>query len=75
MTKIKIDKGIEIPHRRMLKTRYPVREMEIGDSFLIHDGEAPSKYIGSYSFLFSKMTGFKFMCRKVEGGFRYWRVE
>jgi hypothetical protein len=69
---IEIEKGIPTPPR----SRYPLRDMEIGDSIFI-----PSKTsLGFSGYVASagKQTGFKFSTRKAikDGvtGLRVWRI-
>jgi hypothetical protein len=47
--------------------------MAVGDSFLLADAES-AKNARSAAWMFSKRHGTKFSCRKVEGGWRVWRV-
>lgn len=72
---IQIDKGIPIPKRnagRPRGSKYPYQDMEIGDSIFL-----PVTTSGSASATtnhWKKQSGFTFSQRKVEGGYRAWRV-
>ena len=75
--KIKIEKNIPVPARGY---KYPIRDMEIGDSFLL-DNEYSRKNMQSivgYISQFRKKNNLeaKFMARKVdENKIRIWRYE
>ena len=72
---IKIDKGIPIPSRR---NKYPLSQMEVGDSFLIKSGKLDAmktrnrvaSSITSY-----RRQGWNFTQRLVENGIRIWRIK
>jgi len=76
----KIEKDIPIPVARNKNQPFPVSELETGDSFFI-----PLEYIenhyknpDSVFSLFSvtgKRTGKKFTVRKMDGGYRVWRIK
>ena len=63
---IKIEKGIPLPIPRQ---RYPFATMKIGESFF-----SDKSGVQNLSSIYSKKGKAKFTCRKVEGGFRVWRV-
>ncbi len=69
-----IEKGVPLNTNRIHgNARYPWREMEVGDSFLVLE-----RKITNFSAIANsacKRTGFKFTCRTVEGGVRVWRVK
>lgn len=71
-SEFKIEKNVPIPADRRKKSKYPWKEMEIGDSFFV-----PGK--GTHEFRAvpgaQKRYGMKFTMRAVEGGVRVWRVE
>lgn len=62
---------------------YPFVDMEVGDSFFIPEGTVSDRgavidnttVISSAAYNYSKFRGIKFSVRKVEGGFRCWRVK
>jgi hypothetical protein len=47
--------------------------MAVGDSFLLPDAES-AKNARSAAWMFSKRHGTKFSCRRVDEGWRVWRV-
>lgn len=67
-----IEKGVPIPrpYRARTETSRLVGEMQPGDSLLVDTEDAGRnvKYMGKY-------RGFKMTMRKMEGGWRVWRVE
>lgn len=68
---IKVDKNVPPPRQR---GKYPWRQMEVGDSFLVPEGmENSVRYAASY---FRKRNpDYKFMVRKQEDGtYRCWRI-
>lgn len=71
---IKIEKGVPVPPRRTRKgiSKYPFRQMEVGDSFLMPDYTVVRAWgiLGPYA----KRLGQKYTVRTVEGGARVWRV-
>lgn len=65
-----IEKSIPFPHEAK---KYPFDEMDVGDSFFV-----PNKKSGAISGskqIAQRRTGFKFVCRNVDGGVRVWRVK
>ena len=72
----KIEPSIPYPGRPGRKaSRYPWRDMEIGDSFFVSDEETTQRRIGSAPAYFSiRNPEYKFSVRKVEGGYRVWRI-
>ena len=68
---MKIEKGIPVKKRH----RWPFREMEIGDSFLIPEGSRNSAAVAASKY--RARSGYKFMfcIRKTECGYRCWRTE
>jgi len=71
----KIDKNIPIPKSKTKRTQYPWREMAIGDSIFVSDEEAPPS--GAYttpSYFALRNPEYKFTTRKVDGGYRIWRI-
>jgi hypothetical protein len=66
---VRIDRGIPIPSA--YKCKYPWKELEIGDSFLM-DG-APRQVANAVSRA-GRAYGRKFSTRKTREGVRVWRV-
>jgi hypothetical protein len=75
-----INKGIEIPEM-ITKSKYPLREMEVGDSFLIpkedFNGKEARKIACSVMGCArqKRMKERKFSSRCLEEGVRIWRIE
>jgi hypothetical protein len=51
--------------------KYPFNEMKPGDSFLVSTKE---KQICSSARQYGSRHGWKFVARRVEGGYRCWRI-
>jgi hypothetical protein len=64
----KIEKGVPIPQPSM--KRWPFDKMEIGDSFFSAD-----KKVQSAAHSWAGINQAKMTVRKVEGGFRVWRIK
>lgn len=66
-----IEKGIPMPSGRPMQSRYPWREMEVGDSFVAtvkgKGRPAPPKELVA--------QGWKFAMRMTEDGLRVWRTQ
>jgi len=72
----KIEKGIAIPERKGGTVKYPFEQMEVGDSFFVPESaEVRRSNFSNSASSYGKRTGKKFTVRKVEGGWRCWRVE
>jgi hypothetical protein len=72
---IKIEKGIPMTGlaRAFGESRYPFRDMEVGDSFRIPDGEHRNARNAAY--LHGIRNNCKFSCRRVGAdGYRIWRT-
>lgn len=70
----KIDKRVPLPAPRPQRERkYPLREMKVGDSFLIPTPSA--KNLAQSVRNCAKGYGFKVAMRTVAGGVRFWRVK
>jgi hypothetical protein len=67
---IKIESDIPVPAS---KGKYPFRQMKVGDSIFIPNMNSSSQISGSFGQL--RKAGFKFLCRKLNGGIRVWRIE
>lgn len=66
---IKIEKGIPIPLRGERAT-YPLREMTIGDSFVV---ESTAKRASAWNI--AKRLGIRLISKELPGGkYRIWRV-
>jgi hypothetical protein len=68
---INVDKNIPIPERKCKAIRkYPINEMEIGDSFLV---STENEYKAASTSM--RKAGFKPLVRKDGVGYRIWRIE
>jgi hypothetical protein len=79
MKNFKIEKNISIPHKQTCK-KYPFREMEIDDSFLVENySRGKMNNILSAGRNFAAKSGdcthYKFATRKEGNNIRIWRVE
>lgn len=73
-----IETGIPIPppgNGKGRVPRYPLRSMQVGDSFLVTDPSVSQTRLGSRLANFGKETGRKFAQRRTAEGIRVWRVE
>lgn len=75
-----IEKNVEIPSAGVTQKKYPLRELEVGDSFFVPGENA--KAIGrvrNAAFQAGKVHGLAFTCRVVTEsgvrGIRVWRTE
>jgi len=70
-----IEKGIPFSDGRSLikrKCKYPWRDMEVGDSFLVtHVGQKAMAVTAKYH---ARKTGWRFRASTVENGVRVWRI-
>lgn len=70
----KIEKNIPMPLIRGFRM-YPYREMKVGNSIFIPDSDVPPSGAYPAPHYFAKRNPeYKFTVRKVEGGFRIWRI-
>ena len=73
----KIEKEIPIPKKiggNGRLSKYPYKDMDIGDSFFVEKQGVRGKAVQS-GYHFARKHGKKFTARPVEGGVRIWRVE
>ena len=78
---MKIDKGLELPDKQSggRETKYPYKELEVGDSYLVKLKKySKSKHasISSAAAQWVKRNelDWKFTVRKVDEGIRVWRT-
>lgn len=74
---IKIEKGIPIPGNITRRTKYPFRDMEVGESFFLTDREEPErtrKRVAAAATMFCANKDYKFKTQVFETGVRVWRV-
>jgi uncharacterized protein (DUF2249 family) len=75
---IKIEQGVPIPGNITRKTKYPFREMKIGESFFLTDHEDPErtrKRVSAAATMFCANKDYKFKTQVFETGVRVWRIE
>jgi hypothetical protein len=75
---IKIETGIPIPSNITRKSKYPFKDMNIGDSFFITDKNDPEKTrkkVSSAATMFCSNKDYKFKTQVFDTGVRVWRVE
>ena len=69
---IQIESGVVLPDHRSM---YPFADMQEGDSFLITDRKkADSARVASLRFTKRQRPDWSFVMRRVEDGWRIWRV-
>ena len=70
VSKFKIDKDVPLPDDR---PKYPLGEMEIGDSFLVENEPDPRKLRGAV-YQYGRRNGREYAVNKVgEEAYRVWR--
>jgi len=75
MSEFKIEKGVPVPLKkgRNRSSKYPFKDMEIGDSF--HVVGMKRGALGSRAVFYRKEhPGWDFTVRTVDGGTRIWRI-
>jgi hypothetical protein len=78
---IEIEKGVALPQRdgRGVRMTYPLRKMDVGDSFFIacepDEQKKTQARVCNAACGVGLRIGAKFTTRQVEGGVRLWRVE
>jgi len=71
-----IDKNVPVPDSRTLKsTRYGFDKMEVGDSIFIPSDKPLPGIHSAPCYYAIRHPGTKFTTRKVEGGYRIWRIK
>jgi hypothetical protein len=69
---LRVDSDVPLP-AETARERYPFPVMRVGDSFLLPDA-GTAKNARSAAWMYSKRHGVKFSCRRLENGWRIWRV-
>jgi len=72
-TEYKIESGIPQPPSLSGRKKYPLREMEVGDSFVV-DADQHTRLMSAVAY-FGKRNNRKYSIRKVDGSLRCWRVK
>ena len=70
-----VEDGIPVPAK--IRSKYPIKQLELGQSFMIPSSELSPTQISSIrqaTTKFAKETGRKFTVRKTDGGLRVWRI-
>lgn len=70
----RIEKNIPIPPSKG-PSKYPFKDLEIGDSFKVYDEENGSRKIQMYACVMGRRLDKKFVTRKNNGFVRIWRVK
>jgi hypothetical protein len=75
MSDFKVDKGVPLPKNIGRKlTKYPWHEMKVGDSFLVPT-ELALSLAANIAYRNRKFPEIKFVQRRVQGGYRVWRMK
>jgi hypothetical protein len=69
---LEIETDVPLPGN-LGRLKYPFDDMHVGDSFLITD-PGMVKNARSAAWMYAKRHGQRFSCRRVEDGWRVWRV-
>jgi hypothetical protein len=72
MGDFQIEKGVSLNTVRASK--YPFRDMEVGDSFFVEGDGAAATLVRYASVNEQRKSGKRFSTRRVEGGYRCWRI-
>lgn len=71
----RIDKGVPMTKPRCERRRkYPVRELKVGDSFLVPEKDVRANIAQAVRNV-ATAHGFKVAARKMPDGVRFWRVK
>jgi hypothetical protein len=77
--KIKIETGVPVPTRATRKSKYPFREMEVGNSFFVNDKDevnrTQQKLSAAAAMFCKKNPAYKFKTQTFDTGVRIWRVK
>ena len=77
--KIKIETGVPIPDKTTRKSKYPFRDMEVGNSFFVNEKEDVNKMqqkISAAASMFCKKNpAYKFKTQAFDAGVRLWRIQ
>ena len=71
-----IESAIPIPPKRRGNYKYPIRELEVGQSFFVEGTDVKKRQELMRSVLnAARRYEIKITCRIIEGGVRVWRTE
>lgn len=71
---MQIDKDIPMPPPRGRHTKYPFRDMEVGDSIAVA-AEERDRIVSAASYFGKRNAAFRFTVRRHNGAYRLWRIE
>jgi hypothetical protein len=75
----RVEEGIPMPPERYMISKYPWRQMNVGDSFLVEKETAKINSLwdslSSCRCNAERKTGYKFALRRNSKGIRVWRVK
>jgi len=76
--KIQIETGVPVPTQALRTSKYPFRDMVVGDSFFINDKvdvKRSQQKIAAAACMFAKKNpNYKFKTQAFPAGVRIWRV-
>jgi len=72
---MKIDKGIPLAPFAIKKTKYPWRDMKVGDSFFVAAKAASIQALRSAAYQAARYHKTGYAVRSVGGGYRVWRTK
>lgn len=75
MTEFTIDKNVPMPKPRRPASKYPFKELDVGDSVLFSGSDHSGRFFLGALYRAQRETGRKFTTRKTPEGFRVWRIE
>ena len=70
---VEIEKGIPLPPIRRRGPGYPFKSLSVGESFVVPD--APASRISANMSYWARKLGTKYTIRKIEEGYRVWRIK
>jgi hypothetical protein len=77
--KIQIETGVPVPTQVLRKSKYPFREMEVGNSFFVNEkvdvGRMQQKLSAAASMFCRKNPTYKFKTQAFATGVRIWRTK
>lgn len=72
----KIEKNIPVPVSNTDRYRkYPLKEMELYDSFSVPKEETKPENLSSYLHMYGKRNDKKYMTRSMDNEYRIWRIK
>ena len=71
----KIEKNVPLPEREWRASKYGFDKMEVGDSIFIPTEQVVPAIHSAPGYYAIRHPGTKFTTRRVEGGYRIWRIK